>query len=567
MSKLCKVSISIFLVIALLLCSGCEQVTDQWTHHNYRQYRDVDFKHYPLSQAVARFVESLELKYPALVRHEVFGYSVLGKPLSAVTITNSAMGSHLDKPAFLIIGQQHAREPIGSQVALYWLQELLSSYGKDEIITHLLDTRTIYLLPQVNPDGNDVFLTSDNSLRTNLRPSDLDNDGQFNEDPRNDLGVYSAEKWLVRLKYSWVRGGLPFREGWNHRGYTGEMINASYMRFQGFVDQTGDDIKQVDDDRDGYVNEDYYHGVDLNRNWDFYWLEGSTDKFANTYKGPEPWSEPEAKAMRDFILACPNIMTAVDLHSGVEMLLYPWGVTDEAPIDEDLLQNVARTATSLTQAPHTQSAIGLYFAYGGAKDWLYSQGILALTAEVFRGPDVFSYTHLGMGFYQAYRSLAHQFNPDPEKIGEVAERWAPLLTYMLSITPAQCVADVRYSNGETELELKNTGYLKAPLAESHVTVNGSPVPVVVDNMQGRTVMRFPLLEGQAAQLTLSFSSSLSIAERSIPPMTIFVSRQGGETIVEGHRYEGPSPSTLFPYGYIAPKYPWGTGEWYLQSRR
>jgi hypothetical protein len=39
-------------------------------------------------------------------------------------------------------------------------------------------------------------------------------------------------------------------------------------------------------------------GVDLNRNFDFNWHTESVEP-----AGPEPWSEPESKALRDFVLA------------------------------------------------------------------------------------------------------------------------------------------------------------------------------------------------------------------------------------------------------------------------
>jgi protein MpaA len=40
------------------------------------------------------------------------------------------------------------------------------------------------------------------------------------------------------------------------------------------------------------------HKVDLNRNWDYRWRSGPRDGY---YPGPGPFSEPETRAMRDFI--------------------------------------------------------------------------------------------------------------------------------------------------------------------------------------------------------------------------------------------------------------------------
>jgi len=51
---------------------------------------------------------------------------------------------------------------------------------------------------------------------------------------------------------------------------------------------------------DGFVANSRYNSrhVDLNRNCDFSWQADSTEP-----SGPEPWSEPESRAIRDFIIA------------------------------------------------------------------------------------------------------------------------------------------------------------------------------------------------------------------------------------------------------------------------
>jgi len=45
-------------------------------------------------------------------------------------------------------------------------------------------------------------------------------------------------------------------------------------------------------------------GVDLNRNWDWHWAESSAshDPCDDTFAGPHAFSEPETRAVSDFIL-------------------------------------------------------------------------------------------------------------------------------------------------------------------------------------------------------------------------------------------------------------------------
>lgn len=61
-------------------------------------------------------------------------------------------------------------------------------------------------------------------------------------------------------------------------------------------------------------NADGTYGVDLNRNFPIGFIK-STSTTSNVYGGPEPFSEPETKALRDFVLNHPNITIALDYHS------------------------------------------------------------------------------------------------------------------------------------------------------------------------------------------------------------------------------------------------------------
>jgi hypothetical protein len=75
-------------------------------------------------------------------------------------------------------------------------------------------------------------------------------------------------------------------------------------------------------------------GVDLNRNWDDHWSEygASSYEFSNTYHGPSPFSEPETKAVSDFILSKNNRVAGIDFHSYSQLILRSWGYKwDDSP--------------------------------------------------------------------------------------------------------------------------------------------------------------------------------------------------------------------------------------------
>lgn len=70
------------------------------------------------------------------------------------------------------------------------------------------------------------------------------------------------------------------------------------------------------------------YGTDLNRNFEYMWMYAgaSNNSCTQTYAGPEPFSEPETRALRDWVLANnEHAKLYLAFHSYGEMMLFPWG--------------------------------------------------------------------------------------------------------------------------------------------------------------------------------------------------------------------------------------------------
>ncbi|CAM6006025.1 unnamed protein product [Sphagnum balticum] len=125
-------------------------------------------------------------------------------------------------------------------------------------------------------------------------------------------------------------------------------------------------------------------GVDLNRNFDFHWGgEGSSaDPCSEIYQGTSPFSEPESRAVRDFVLAQRGqIKSFITMHSYSQIWMYPYGhARGSYPPDVNDLQRVAIQARdALGSLYGTQYTVGtgadtLYPASGGADDWAKTGG-------------------------------------------------------------------------------------------------------------------------------------------------------------------------------------------------
>ncbi|XP_028813940.1 carboxypeptidase A1-like [Denticeps clupeoides] len=124
-------------------------------------------------------------------------------------------------------------------------------------------------------------------------------------------------------------------------------------------------------------------GVDPNRNWDAGFGGGgsSGNPCTETYRGPKAHSEPEVKAIVDFVQAHGNLKAFVSIHSYSQMLLYPYGYTRTPAKDERELDELAKKAVNdLTSLYGTRYKYGsiittIYQASGGTIDWTYDQGI------------------------------------------------------------------------------------------------------------------------------------------------------------------------------------------------
>ncbi|CAG0879345.1 unnamed protein product [Cyprideis torosa] len=111
-------------------------------------------------------------------------------------------------------------------------------------------------------------------------------------------------------------------------------------------------------------------GVDLNRNWDFYWMEvgASSDPCSPVYAGPFAESEPEVRAVRDLILELNSdnsLAIMLTIHSFYQAWMAPWGFKYEIPEDLDEMLAVLKAAVSAVKNTH-----GMEYKHGQVTEFL-----------------------------------------------------------------------------------------------------------------------------------------------------------------------------------------------------
>ncbi len=127
-------------------------------YHNYDELQTV------VNQTVAAF--------PAIARRTVIGRSYQNRDIVAVKISDN-VGTDENEPEVLFDAQHHAREHLTVEMAIYLMKLFTDGYNKDSRITDVVNTRELWIIPQVNPDGSeyDIATGSYRSWRKNRQPN------------------------------------------------------------------------------------------------------------------------------------------------------------------------------------------------------------------------------------------------------------------------------------------------------------------------------------------------------------------------------------------------------------
>ena len=329
--------------------------------------------------ALTRLLFDYADAHPGLVTVESIGKSHEGRDIWLATLTNTATGAASDKPAFWADGNIHAAELTASTAVLYFLHQLVTGYGTDAQVTQLLDTRTLYLCPRLNPDGAELALAErprhirsstrrypfDEEPVEGLTMEDIDGDGRILTmripDPH---GTYKKSEQDPRLM-------VPREPGEFGGEYYRLMPEGTLKNWDGLTVKVNKDVE----------------GLDLNRNFPAFWRQ----EFEQVGAGPYPTSEPEVRAMVDFVVAHPNIGAGISYHTHSGVILRPMGTcSDDDMIPEDLwaYQRFSKLGEQLTGYP----AVSIWheFKYhpkeviGGTQDWLYEHlGALFWVVEIW----------------------------------------------------------------------------------------------------------------------------------------------------------------------------------------
>jgi hypothetical protein len=117
--------------------------------------KDSRYHTYP---EMAAEIHAVAAAHPSIVQVFSIGKSYQGRELWAAKISDN-VGTDENEPEVLFDALHHAREHMTVEQALYLLHLLADNYGADSTITNLVNTREIYIVFMLNPDGGEYDLT------------------------------------------------------------------------------------------------------------------------------------------------------------------------------------------------------------------------------------------------------------------------------------------------------------------------------------------------------------------------------------------------------------------------
>tara|TARA_B100000795_G_C22702340_1_gene400166 strand:- start:16 stop:1023 length:1008 start_codon:yes stop_codon:yes gene_type:complete len=296
---------------------------------------DGSFAGYFTLQELTTYMISIKTRMPNLsTTPTVIGTSNQKRHIMAMCLGQCSDDT---KPSTLLTGLHHAREPMGMMAVVYTMEHLVTMYlSGDSSTAALLEARSVWFVPAVNPDGYE----SNRAMSPN---------GGGNQ-RKNSNSVEST-----RCKN-------------NQYDMIGVDLNRNYEACWSGDCPTNHDIVKHSD------------------------CGSSTKPCAEDYRGSAVFSEPESRAIRDLVSAhSKSLTTALNYHSFAKQVYMPYScvkmISQELEEDKITMERMAnewgKEAGYIVDHVWNTNGGGLgYSAAGDASDWMfYAHGIYTITPE------------------------------------------------------------------------------------------------------------------------------------------------------------------------------------------
>jgi carboxypeptidase T len=371
--KVFTVIIFCFLVIFSLIYPA---VGTSFSNSNFKSLVNSSY-HYFTYPEMSDLLLNLQENHSNIMKLESLGKTFEGRDIWMVKLSDNPNEDE-NEPGVLFMAAHHGNEKASFEVLIYFIRHMINMYNLEN-----------------TDDDSDGLINEDP-----IDGLDNDDDGEIDEDPSEDRVRNVINNTQIFVIPMVSPDGVEANSRKNRAPNYGPFGNS---------------------------NEITSYGVNLNRNYDDYWflyyifptnyhLMINTIDTSFNYRGPQPFSENETKAVRDFVNK-QDISISLSFHSFSEVIIYPWMHTSKPAPDEELFISIGENMSRINDYYLYTGRNYILPRYGGtlgsSENWLYREhGIISFTMELCREyaptnpDDILSacYNHVGVNLFICERS-------------------------------------------------------------------------------------------------------------------------------------------------------------------
>ncbi|MBU1014181.1 MAG: hypothetical protein KKG99_14380 [Bacteroidetes bacterium] len=284
----------IITIIGMLIHAPAAVSQDFSTYHNY--------------DAMTKELKRLVNENKGIAKIESIGKTLEGRDLWVITIANPEAVPVAERPGMFIGANFEGDHLIGSEISLSIINHLLKNYTSDDAVKKSINEHVYYIIPRMNPDAAEgMFENIKTGRKTNMNEYDGDNDGRMDEDGPDDL---NKDGYITMMRVK-DKNGLY-------------MIDKDEPRLMKKADPAKGESggyaiywEGIDNDNDGFINEDAKGGTDINRNFmhDYPYFKNDA--------GKHMVSENESRALMEWVIKHRNIAIMLNFGESDNLIVPP----------------------------------------------------------------------------------------------------------------------------------------------------------------------------------------------------------------------------------------------------
>uniref|UniRef100_A0A8C8SIX5 Carboxypeptidase M n=1 Tax=Pelusios castaneus TaxID=367368 RepID=A0A8C8SIX5_9SAUR len=200
---------------------------------------------YHHSSELGAFLRDVHQQHPDITALHSIGRSVAGRELWVLVLGRFPTQHTIGIPEFKYIANMHGDETVGREMLLHLIDFLVTNDKRDPVVTRLIDSTRIHIMPSMNPDGFEATTVPDCSF----------SEGRFNENGedlnRNFPDAFHSYNVTIQPEtqavINWIKNETFVLSANLHGGalvasYTFDNGNPATISLEGYSRSPDDDV-------------------------------------------------------------------------------------------------------------------------------------------------------------------------------------------------------------------------------------------------------------------------------------------------------------------------------------